>query len=191
MAHRAAYYERINAVVAVTTELIGSEGVRNVTLAHIAKQTGITRQWLHQLFPDLHAIYALIYERMLTDYLRIDQPLPVDRGERIEFQCAQVPHWLDMPVAYALLGTYILNGSTRNSSQGSALRDQMIADVNRGWASQITDQGYDPANVSAGILILLNALFGLVIAVHDGITQRKSAETRLLGLIRSMGQIPL
>ncbi len=190
-AHRAAYYQRIDAVVAVTTELIGTEGVRNVTLASIAESTGITRQWLHQLFPDLHAIYALIYEQMKKDYLRIDQPLPNDRAERIEFQCAQVPRWLDMPVAHAILGTYILNGSTRNSSQGSALRERMIDDMNRGWVAQLTEQGFAAENISSGILILLNSLFGVVIAVNDGLTGCAAAEIRLVALIRALGQVPL
>jgi AcrR family transcriptional regulator len=190
-AHRAAYYERIDAVLAVTTELIASEGVRNVTLAHIAARTGITRQWLHQLFPDLQAIYALIYKKMKLEVLRIDERLPVDRLKRIEHQCAQVPRWLDMPVAYALLGSYILNGSSRNSSQGSELRSELIADMKTGWAAPLTEQGVSEVEISAGIFILLNALFGVVVAIHDGITRSDAAEIRLVTLIRSFGQIPL
>ena len=190
-AHRAAYYQRIDAVVAVTTELIGTDGVHNVTLASIAERTGITRQWLHQLFPNLHAIYALIYEQMKKDYLRIDQQLPLDRAERIEFQCAQVPQWLDMPVAHALLGTYILNGSARNSSEGTTLRDRLIDDMDRGWVAQFAEQGIAAENISSGILILLNSLFGVVIGIHDGLTGRAAVELRLVALIRALGQVPL
>jgi AcrR family transcriptional regulator len=189
--HRASYYRSIEAVLVATRELLDEQGIRNVTLAAIAERTGITRQWLHELFPDLHSIFSLLYQQIKSEYLRLDQPLPIERDERIAFLSAEALRWLGMPVAYATLGTYILNGSARTSLQGSELRNELIEDLSRAWIDPFLGGGHQRDNIVAGINVMLNTLFGLVIAVNDGLTTRAAAETRMLAVIEALGRVPL
>jgi AcrR family transcriptional regulator len=58
------------ATLDTTAALVARQGLASVTMAQIAKETGIARATLYKYFPDVDAIMAAWHERQLTGHLR-------------------------------------------------------------------------------------------------------------------------
>ncbi|MDQ3719706.1 MAG: TetR/AcrR family transcriptional regulator [Actinomycetota bacterium] len=76
-----------DATLDTTAALVAEHGLRSVTMAQIAEQTGIGRATLYKYFPDVEAILFAWHERQVTGHL--DQLAAVrdragDAGERLE-----------------------------------------------------------------------------------------------------------
>jgi AcrR family transcriptional regulator len=65
--HRAAVRD---ATLDTTAALVAEQGMASVTMAQIAKDTGIGRATLYKYFPDVGAIMTAWHERQIADHLR-------------------------------------------------------------------------------------------------------------------------
>lgn len=65
-AHRHAVRE---ATLDTAAELVGEGGLASVTMAEIAKRTGIGRATLYKYFPDVEAILTAWHERQIASHL--------------------------------------------------------------------------------------------------------------------------
>lgn len=83
-AHHRAVHE---AVLDTTAALVAEHGLRSVTMAQIAEQTGIGRATLYKYFPDVEAILVAWHDRHVSGHLEQLAALrdrAGDAGERLE-----------------------------------------------------------------------------------------------------------
>ena len=66
-AHRRAVRD---ATIDTTAELVAKHGLRAVTMAQIAEQTGIGRATLYKYFPDVESILLAWHERQIGAHLK-------------------------------------------------------------------------------------------------------------------------
>jgi AcrR family transcriptional regulator len=76
-----------DAILETTWRLVAERGLRAVTMAEIAEQTGIGRATLYKYFPDVDAILVAWHQRHITghlDRLAALRDQPGDPGQRLE-----------------------------------------------------------------------------------------------------------
>lgn len=119
-----------DAILDTTATLVGSQGLRSVTMAKIAEKTGIGRATLYKYFPDIEAILHAWHGQQITHHLEQlaharDQAASPDR--RLE----------------AVLETYALNILERgqHDSEHAALlhRDKQVVRARQQLREMIRD----------------------------------------------------
>jgi len=83
-AHRRSVVE---AIVDTLAELVADDGAASVTMAKLARRTGLGRATLYRYFPDIGSVFAVLHERQLgaqLEQLSALRDQGVDPGERLE-----------------------------------------------------------------------------------------------------------
>ena len=112
-AHRRAVRD---ATIDTTAELVAKHGLRAVTMAQIAEQTGIGRATLYKYFPDVEAILVAWHDRLITRHLRLlaeardAATTPADQLEAVLEAFALIQHQhhdTELPVALLHRGEHV------------------------------------------------------------------------------------
>ncbi len=178
--------ERVTSILQAASEIVMESGVEAATITAIATRSGVSRQWLYDFFPDVNAIFSALYDEVQRKYFaNADIPAPKTAffGDYVKQQSSI---YLTMPVAFAMVTSYALNGGSRNSSSGAALRAMMIQSFETDWVDPLVAVGFGRAEVFGTILTITNAAVGLNIAINEGLTTHDVAERRLHAIIDAM-----
>jgi AcrR family transcriptional regulator len=178
--------ERVSSILHAASEIVMESGVEAATITAIATRSGVSRQWLYDFFPDVNAIFGALYDEVQSKYFSSPEvPLPKTSNFG-DFVKQQSSIYLTMPVAYAMVTSYALNGGSRSSSSGSALRAMMLKSFETDWVDPLVAVGFARAEVFGTILTITNAAVGLNIAINEGLTTYEVAEHRLHAIIDAM-----
>jgi AcrR family transcriptional regulator len=171
--------ERLTSILRAASEIIMESGIESTTITAIATRSGVSRQWLYDFFPDVEAILRALYVEAQRQYFTDDvMVLPGSEGYR-EFVQRGSLEWLRMPVAFAMLTSYALNGGSRNTTSGLTLRAFILETFERRWIDPLTAFGYGREALYGSIMTIINAAVGLNVAVAEGLTTMEVAERRL------------
>ena len=152
----------------------------------IANESGVSRQWMYEFFPDVESILHALFVEVQTNYF---ETLEAAEPRTPDFQTSiaeRVSRFLDMPVTFAMLTSYALNGGAHQGSAGSQLRTLIWDTFEATWIEPLVVAGFVREGVVASLLTLTNAAIGLNIAVAEGLTTRAIAEQRLLELVQAI-----
>ena len=126
--HRRAVHE---AIQDTTAALVAAQGLRSVTMAQIAEETGIGRATLYKYFSDVEAILVAWHERQITrhlQYLAEVRDQAGKAGEKLEA----------ILEAYALI-SYESRGHHDTELAAFLHRDQQVARAQRKVRDMIRD----------------------------------------------------
>ncbi len=175
--------ERIGTILQATSEIVMESGVEAATITSIATRSGVSRQWLYDFFPDVNAIFAALYDEVQRKYFATN-PVALPRtADFSEYVKRQSSVYLTMPVAYAMVTSYALNGGSRSSSSAAALREMMLQTFETDWVAPLVEAGFGRDAVLGSILTVTNAAVGLNIAINEGLTSYEVAERRLHAIV--------
>jgi AcrR family transcriptional regulator len=167
----------------VVSELIVESGAAGVTFKAIAQRMGVSRQWLYKFYPDIDAIFVVVYNHGRQLYFREETPAPTDPVARAAYLKRRCDRYLELPVACAVVGSMALNFGIRDKRAEHSLRTMILANLETQWIQPMVDAGYDRGQLYGSLLTFLNVLFGLIIAVDQKLTNRETASNRLQGLL--------
>jgi AcrR family transcriptional regulator len=176
----------MSSILHAATDVVMEKGIEAATITAIANRSGVSRQWLYDFFPDVDSILAALYEETQREYFtgpRFDPSTATTFAEYVEKESLA---FLDMPVAFAIVTSYALNGGTSKSSSGSALRDLILDSYEQAWVTPLVKIGFTREQVYASIVAITNCIVGLSIAIHEGLTSRDIAEQRVIAVVRAI-----
>jgi AcrR family transcriptional regulator len=127
-AHRREVRETI---LETTAALVAEDGLRSVTMSHIAEKTGIGRATLYKYFPDVEAILIAWHERQITghlDYLADVRDQAGDPRARLEAVLE----------AYALI-SHESHGQHNRELAAFLHRDEQVARAERQLRKMVRD----------------------------------------------------
>ena len=175
--------ERSRAILGVSRSLIEESGIQSVTLTAIATQAGVSRQWLYEFFPDINAIFAFVYAEGRREHFNGENAPQTVVGNLQAYLKSRALIYLDLPVASAIIGMHALNGANKATESDLALRDFIYANLNVVWVEPMIARGLNRDDLMASVVTLVNTIFGLVIAIDNGLTTREIAQRRLTSTI--------
>ncbi len=183
---RLSHEDRFDAILAASRALIEEGGIGSVTLTAIAARSGVSRQWLYEFFPDINSIFAFVYAEGRRDHFH-NEPVGSAVGADLRsYLQSRASIYLDLPVASAIIGVHALNGALKNTSSDLSLRDSIYANLNAVWVEPMIERGASREHLLASIVSLVNVIFGLVIAIDNGLTTREIAHKRLSATIEAV-----
>lgn len=178
--------ERLTSILKAAAEIIMESGIESTTITAIATRSGVSRQWLYDFFPDVEAILQALYVEAQEQYFSHEPlRLPGD-ADFVEFVKRGALCWLRMPVPFAILTCYALNGGTRSSATSSTLRSFILEHFERSWIDPLVAFGYARAVLYGSVMTIINTALGLNIAVSEGLTTYEVAEQRLFTVIEAL-----
>ena len=180
---RLSHEERFNAILEVSRSLIEESGIQSVTLTAIAMRSGVSRQWLYEFFPDINAIFAFVYAESQRVHFYEEHASQIVTGDLQAYLEGRALNYLDLPVASAIIGMHALNGGAKSTPSDITLRDSIYANLNQVWVEPMVARGLNRQDLMASIVSLVNTIFGLVIAIDNGLTTREVAQRRLTSTI--------
>ena len=178
--------ERMSTILRAATEIVMESGIESATITSIANRSGVSRQWLYEFYPDVESILAAMYEEAQREFFqREGRPQPRTTNF-IDAVKSETCVFLRMPVAFAMVVSYALNGGARNSIRGATLRKLILDSYESGWVEPLLAAGFSREEIYGSIMTLTNAAVGLNIAVSEGFTTLEIAERRLIGVVDSL-----
>jgi AcrR family transcriptional regulator len=180
--------ERRKQLLAAAATIVGREGIGSLTVAAVAVEAGVSRQWVYEHFSDIGDLYrALLLDRFAAlDALVEDAKLRLTGPELATFAgralFTLVP--ADRKMLRALVGGA---GWNRPELMGveSELRERMIGR----WTGFVDLAGHDDVERRALIWAILNAAFGLADQIERESLSLESAMV-LLGRLVAPFTVP-
>ena len=179
---------RLERLLNVADDLVTESGINAVTMTAIAERSGVSRQWLHEFFPDVESIYIALYLQYRTDFI-VDEPIEIRNIGDLEHQTTtECLALLDLPVASAIILSYALNSVGRESSTSGrpSLREVFMANLDARYVQPLVEVGYDRDEVTATVLTIVNMSLGLVMASRDGQIDRAVTAKRMVDVLRAV-----
>lgn len=139
--------------------IVGREGLGSLTVAGVAVEAGVSRQWVYEHFSDLDDLYrALILDRFAVLDADIDTAKSRLNGPELATFAARQLFAL-VPADRRILRALVGAGSNRPDLTGieSELRERIL---NR-WTGFVRHAGHDDLQARAIVWAIVNALFGL------------------------------
>jgi AcrR family transcriptional regulator len=178
--------ERVTSILKAASEIIMESGIEATTVTAIAARSGVSRQWLYDFFPDVEAILQALYVEAQQQYF-VEEPLMLPGDpEFTDFVRRGAVAWLRMPVPFAILTSYALNGGTRSSATSSTLRSYILEHFERTWVDPMVAFGYSRAVLYGSIMSIINTALGLNVAISEGLTTYEVAEERLFTIVEAL-----
>jgi AcrR family transcriptional regulator len=171
--------ERRERVFDAACQLIVESGAQSVTISALALRMGVSRQWIYSIYPDLESIYMSIYAEVRQQFLVEEGSPPTTRHEIAELLKIRGSRYLSMPPACAVVALAALHHGFISASVDVDLRGAIYANIQRTWVAPLVAAGFDREILFGNILVYMNVMFGLVIAMHHGLTEMSDARAVL------------
>jgi AcrR family transcriptional regulator len=178
--------ERMSSILQAAMDVVMEKGIEAATITAIASRSGVSRQWLYDFFPDVDSILVALYEETQREYFRGATPDEPGPATMTELAVRESLHLLAMPVGFSIVTSYALNGGSAASSSGSTLRRLIIESYEEGWVTPLVALGFSREEVFASIIAITNAVAGLAIAVHEGLTTMEHAQERVRSIVEAI-----
>jgi AcrR family transcriptional regulator len=175
--------ERLTSILKAASDIIMESGIEATTVTAVATRSGVSRQWLYDFFPDVEGILRALYVEAQDQYFNHEPlHLPGD-ADFTAYVKRNALAWLQMPVPFAMLTSYALNGGSRHATSSSTLRSFILEHFERSYVDPLVAFGYARAVLYGSIMTIINTALGLNVAVAEGLTTYEVAEQRLFTVI--------
>jgi AcrR family transcriptional regulator len=142
------------------TALIGRQGLGSVTVAAVALEAGVSRQWVYEHFSDLDDLYrALILDRFSTLDANIDAAKTQSTGTELATFAAREVFAL-APADRRILRALVVGAGWNRPELAeieTVLRERIIGR----WTGYVRQAGHDEPNARAIVWAVVNAVFAL------------------------------
>lgn len=171
------------ALVAAAGELVGARGITRVSLSEIARHAGVSRQWLHHLYPRIEDLYLEIFRRAHRDATSdLSTPrrssgaheLLVDMGNGVSA----------ISLAGAVIGLHALGES-------SGILARCVDTLNHRWFLRpLVQSGVDESHATMAVTTILAVSYSSRIAIERNSMTPEAAAIMRNAVIVSMDFVP-
>jgi AcrR family transcriptional regulator len=146
--------------LAAAASVVGSEGLGNLTVAGVATEAGVSRQWVYEHFTDLDDLYrALILDRFAVLDTAIDEAREHLTGESLAlFAARQV---FALPPADRCILHALVSGVGWNRPELIGIEADLRERVLQRWTGFVTTTGRPVPEARAVVWAVVTAAFGL------------------------------
>ncbi len=176
---------RLARLLIAASEIIEESGISAVTMTAIAERCDVSRQWLHEFFPDVEALYVALYFQYRSDFA-VEGPIILhsldDLAALISAECLAL---LELPVGPAIVVSHALHGLgiQSSSSKRPTLHNMLMRNINGRYVRPLVALGYDRDELTATVLTILNSTLGLLISTRDRPLSRDRAAEKILDIV--------
>ena len=140
--------------------IVGRDGLGNLTVAGVAAEAGVSRQWVYGHFSNLDDLYrSLILDRFAALEASIDAAEKrLTRDELVAFGARQV--FVLGPADRRILRC-LVDGTGWNGPELAGIGSELRERIFRRWTGLVREFGHDEIEARAIVWAVVNALFGL------------------------------
>jgi AcrR family transcriptional regulator len=159
--------------------IVGRDGLGSLTVAGVAAEAGVSRQWVYGHFSDLDDLYrSLILDRFAALDASIDAAEKrLTRLELAAFAARQV--FVLGPADRRILRT-LVDGTGWKSPELAGIESELRERIFRRWTGFIQEFGHDEIEARAIVWAMVNALFGLA----DQVEREPLAAERAVDILK-------
>ncbi len=170
--------ERRTQLLDAAAAVIGREGLGNLTVAGVAAEAGVSRQWVYEHFSDLDDLYrSLILDRLATLDADIDAAKTRLTGiELATFAARQV--FALVPADRRILRA-LVDGAGWNRPELAGIESELRERILGRWTGFVRRSGYDELEARTIVWAVVNAVFGLA----DQVERESLGVERALALL--------
>jgi AcrR family transcriptional regulator len=152
--------ERRTQLLAAAAAVIGRDGLGSLTVAGVAVEAGVSRQWVYEHFSDLDDLYrALILDRFAALDATIDAARRQLTGiELATFAARQV--FALVPADRRILRA-LVDGSGWNRPELAGIEAELRERILERWTGLVRRAGHDDLEARTIVWAIVNAVFGL------------------------------
>jgi AcrR family transcriptional regulator len=176
--------DRRRQILEAAATLIGQGGLGRLTVAAVAAEAGISRQWVYVHFRDLDDLYlSLVADRFAAIDARIDSAKAGSTGTQLAaFAAREV--FAVAPSDRRILRT-VLDGSGYGDPELLEVQASLRERVLGRWCGFVRQPGRDDRDARAVVWALVHALFGLADQIEREALDPARAEELFLEMVRA------
>jgi AcrR family transcriptional regulator len=173
--------ERRTQLLAAAAAVAGRDGLGNLTVAAVAAEAGVSRQWVYEHFSDLDDLYrALIVDRFSALDAAIDAAKSHLTGsDTASFAARQL---FELAPADRRILRTLVDKAGSNRPELAGIESDMRERILGRWTGFVRDAGHEELEARSIVWAIVNAAFGLADQVELEALDVDSA-VRLLGLL--------
>ena len=173
--------ERRSQLLAAAAAVVGRDGLGSLTMACVAAEAGVSRQWLYEHFADLDDLCrALFLDRFAILDARLDAAR--DRGgplDRVLFAARAV---FGLAAADRRILWALVDGSGSNGPELAGIQSDLRERIMRRWTAMVRAAGHQEVEARAVVWTVTHAVFALADQIERESLSVESAEE----LVRTM-----
>jgi AcrR family transcriptional regulator len=175
--------ERRAQLLEAAATIVGREGLGGLTIAGLAAEAGVSRQWVYEHFSDLDSLYrALILDRFASLDTSIDAATSRMAGTELATFAARELFAL-VPADRRILRA-LVDGAGWNRPELAGIESELRERIFKRWTSHVRSTGQDELQARAIVWAVVNAAFGLADQVErEALTPERAVA--ILGLLVS------
>jgi len=151
--------ERRNQLLTAAAAIVGREGLGSLTVAGVAVEAGVSRQWVYEHFSDLDDLYrALLLDRFAALDANIDRAKTRLTGSELATFAARELFAL-VPADRMILRA-LVDGAGWNRPELTGIQSELRERIFRRWTGFVRDAGHDDLEARAIVWAIVNAVFG-------------------------------
>jgi AcrR family transcriptional regulator len=140
--------------------MVGREGLGCLTIAAVAAEAGVSRQWVYEHFSDLDSLYrALILDRFASLDTSIDAASNRMSGTELATFAARQLFAL-VPADRRILRA-LVDGAGWNRPELAGIESELRERIFGRWTIHVRSSGHDELQARAIVWAVVNAAFGL------------------------------
>jgi AcrR family transcriptional regulator len=152
--------ERRAQLLEAAATIVGREGLGCLTIAAVAAEAGVSRQWVYEHFSDLDSLYrALILDRFASLDTSIDAATDLMTGTELATFAARQLFAL-VPADRRILRA-LVDGAGWNRPELAGIESELRERIFGRWTVHVRSTGHDELQARAIIWAVVNAAFGL------------------------------
>jgi AcrR family transcriptional regulator len=152
--------DRRTQLLAAAAAVIGRDGLGSLTMAAVAAESGVSRQWVYEHFSDLDDLYrALILDRFAALDADLDAAKVTMSGNELAIFAARRLFAL-VPADRRILRA-LVDGAGWNRPELTDIEAELRELIFRRWAGFVRGAGHDELEARAIVWATVNAVFGL------------------------------
>jgi AcrR family transcriptional regulator len=140
--------------------VVGREGVGNLTIAAVAVEAGVSRQWVYEHFADLNELYrSLILDRFAV----IDSALDAAKARMtgLELATFTARQLFALAPADRRILRGLVDGAGWNRPELAGIESELRERILGRWTGVVRRAGFDELEARTIVWAVVNAIFGL------------------------------
>jgi AcrR family transcriptional regulator len=152
--------ERRAQLLEAAATIVGREGLGCLTIAAVASEAGVSRQWVYEHFSDLDNLFrALILDRFAALDTTIDAATDLLTGTELATFAARQLFILG-PADRRILRA-LVDGAGWNRPELAGIESELRERIFGRWTGHVRTTGHDEVHARAIVWAIVNAAFGL------------------------------
>ncbi len=152
--------ERRSQLLEAAAAIIGREGLANLSVARVAGEAGVSRQWVYEHFSDLDDLYRSL---LLDRFAAIDSDIDA-AGNRLtgtEWATFAARQLFSLAPADRRILRALVDGAGWDRPELTGLESELRERILRRWTGFVRSAGHDDLEARSIVWAIVNAVFGL------------------------------